>query len=90
MLFMIVERFRNGDAVPVYRRFRDHGRMAPAGVIYIDSWVNAELTCCFQVMDASDRRALDAWIACWADLVDFEVVPVMRSAEAQQMIAPRL
>jgi hypothetical protein len=90
MLFMIVERFRNGDAVPVYRRFRDHGRMAPAGVTYVGSWVGADLTCCFQVMESSNRDALDAWIARWVDLVDFEVVPVMTSAEAQLTIAPRL
>ncbi len=29
VLFMIVEHFRGGDAVPVYRRFRDQGRLAP-------------------------------------------------------------
>ncbi len=30
MLYMIIERFKNGDPVPVYRRFRDQGR-SPAG-----------------------------------------------------------
>jgi len=29
MLYMIIESFKNGDPVPVYRRFRDHGRLAP-------------------------------------------------------------
>ena len=32
MLYMIVESFRGGDAVPVYRRFRDKGRLAPEGL----------------------------------------------------------
>ena len=27
MLFMIIERFRDNDMVPVYRRVRDGGRM---------------------------------------------------------------
>jgi len=90
MLFMIVERFKNGDAVPVYRRFRDHGRLATEAVIYVGSWVSADLTRCFQVMEAADRGALDDWMARWADLVDFDVVPVITSLEAQAAIAPRL
>jgi hypothetical protein len=90
MLFMIIERFRNGDAVPVYRRFKDQGRMAPATVSYIGSWVTPDLTTCYQVMEAPDRDALDEWTARWRDLVDFDVIPVITSAEAQAAIAPRL
>jgi hypothetical protein len=90
MLFMVVERFRSGDAAPVYRRFRAQGRMAPEGVIYINSWVSADLRTCYQVMEAPDRARLEAWIARWADLVDFEVIPVITSAEAAEAIAPRL
>jgi len=90
MLFMIVEHFKNGDAVPVYRRFREQGRLAPAGVNYINSWVTADLTRCFQIMESPDRAMLDQWLAQWADLVDFEVVSVITSAEAAAAIAPRL
>jgi hypothetical protein len=90
MLFMIVERFKNGDPVPVYRRFRDHGRMAPEDVAYIGSWVTPDLSRCFQIMDAPGRTELDAWIAKWADVADFEVTPVITSAEAQTLVAPRL
>jgi len=90
MLFLIIERFKNGDPVPVYRRFRDHGRQTPAGVNYVGSWVSTDLTCCYQVMEAPDRRTLDEWIARWADLVEFEIVPVLTSLEAQAAVAPRL
>lgn len=90
MHFMVVETFKNGDAVPVYRRFRDQGRMAPPGLNYVASWVTSDLTKCFQVMEAPDRALLDEWIARWSDLVDFEVVPVMTSAEAAAAMAPRL
>ena len=31
MLYMVIEHFRGGDARPVYRRFREHGRLAPRG-----------------------------------------------------------
>ena len=87
---MIVERFHDGDAVPVYRRFRDRGRLAPEGLRYVSSWVTEDFRQCFQVMECEDRRLLDEWLANWADLVDFEVHPVMTSPEAASTIAPRL
>jgi hypothetical protein len=90
MLFMIIERFRNGDAVPIYRRFRDQGRLAPPGLEYVASWVTPDFTTCYQVMDAPERSLLDAWIERWQDLTEFEVIPVMTSAEAVAAIAPRL
>ena len=90
MLFMIVERFRNGDPVPVYRRFRDRGRQLPQGVNYIGSWVADDLRLCYQVMEAPGRVQLDDWLSRWADLVDFEVVPVITSAEAVEKVGPRL
>lgn len=89
-LYMVVERFKNGDAVPVYRRFREHGRMAPEGLSYVSSWVDTSFQRCFQLMETDDRYLLDAWIARWSDLVDFEVHEVMESAEAARRIAPRL
>lgn len=82
MLFHVVERFRDGDPGPVYQRFREHGRMTPAGVAYVASWVTDDLTRCFQVMEAESREALDAWIERWADIVDFDVSPVITSDEA--------
>jgi hypothetical protein len=90
MLYMIVEHFKNGDPVPVYRRFRDRGRMAPDGLQYISSWVDEKLERCFQVMETSDRGLVDQWIANWSDIVEFEVFPVMSSKEAAELIAPRL
>jgi Protein of unknown function (DUF3303) len=90
MLFMVIERFRNGDPVPVYRRFRERGRLAPDGLKYIASWVDSRMECCYQVMEADDRVLLDQWMANWSDLVEFEVHPVMTSADAADRIAPRL
>ena len=90
MLFMVVEHFKNGDAVPVYQRFREQGRLAPPGVNYVNSWVTSDLARCFQIMEAPDRALLDQWLARWMDLVDFDVVPVITSAEAAASVAPRL
>jgi len=89
-LYMVVERFRNGDAASVYRRFRERGRMAPEGLTYISSWVNEDLSTCYQVMETVDRSLLEQWMAQWSDLVDFEVHPVMTSQEAAQRVAPQV
>jgi hypothetical protein len=79
---MIIERFRNEDARPVYERFWKSGRLAPDGLRYINSWVTSDLGCCYQVMECDDRALLDQWISAWRDLVDFEVHPVVTSADA--------
>ena len=90
MLYMIIEHFKNQDPVPVYRRFRDRGRLAPEGLRYISSWFDEELEHCFQLMEADDLKPLDEWLANWNDLVEFEVYPVISSQEAAERISPRL
>lgn len=90
VFYMIIERFKDGDPVPVYRRFRDRGRLAPNGLQYISSWVDEKLERCFQVMETDDRNLLDQWITNWSDIVDFEVFPVVSSKEAADSIASRL
>ena len=90
MQFMVIEYFKNRDAKPVYRRFRDSGRLMPEGLSYVASWVDADLSRCFQVMECDDPTLLKHWMANWSDLVDFEVVPVVASAEARAAIEPLL
>ena len=82
MQYMVIEHFRNGDPIPVYARFRAQGRLAPAGLTYVSSWVSDDLTKCYQVMECADRALLEEWIHAWSDLVEFEVLPVISSAEA--------
>ncbi len=77
---MVIERFKDGSA-PVGERFKRCGRMLPDGVVYHASWVDAAAGRCFQVMEAPDRESVDLWVSRWADLVDFEIVPVVTSAE---------
>jgi hypothetical protein len=89
-LYMVVEHFKNKDAVPVYRRFRDRGRMTPEGLDYVSSWVDHKLERCYQLMETHDRALLDEWMANWSDLTDFEVYPVVTSKEAAEKIAPLL
>ena len=88
MLYMVIERFRDGGAAAVFRRFRARGRMLPAGLRYVDSWVAADTGRCFQLMECDDAALFEQWIERWQDLVEFEVVPVVTSAEAAASLAP--
>ena len=83
MLFMVIENFK-GNIEAVGERFRQRGRMLPEGVVYHASWIEADGSRCFQVMEAPTREALDAWIERWRDLVDFEVISVLTSTDYWQ------
>jgi hypothetical protein len=81
MLFMVIEHFKQGDLRSIGERFKRSGRMLPEGITYHASWMEETGARCFQVMEALNRELLNTWIRCWEDLVDFEIVPVLPSAE---------
>jgi len=81
MRYMVIERFTQG-AQAVYERARDSGRMLPEGLEYVESWVTEGLDGCFQLMETDDPALFETWTARWADLADFEIVPVLASADA--------
>jgi Protein of unknown function (DUF3303) len=90
MLYMVVERFKEGGAPEVYRRARDKGRMIPDGLEYVSSWVDLEFKVCYQLMRTEDPSLFAVWTNAWNDLVEFEITPVRVSAEAAEAIAPHL
>lgn len=90
MLYMVVETFRDGDPVPIYRRLRQGGRMMPEGLKYVASWIEEEMHVCWQLMETDDRALLDQWIANWRDLMDFEVHRVLTSQEVQQRMSSKV
>ena len=90
MLYMVIERFKDGAAPDVYRRAQDRGRIMPEGLEYISSWVDLEFTICYQLMRTDDVALFDPWVEAWKDLVDFEIVPVRPSEEAAQVMVQRL
>jgi hypothetical protein len=86
MVYMVIERFREGSVPEIYRRFREKGRMMPAGLEYVSSWIDLDFNVCWQLMQTEDFALLDQWTANWRDLIDFEIVPVRTSAEAVQLV----
>ena len=81
MRYMVIETFRRGPR-PVYERARDRGRMLPEGLRYVESWVDEGLGRCFQLMETHDPALFETWAAEWDDLAEFEIVPVLASADA--------
>jgi hypothetical protein len=91
MLFMVIERFRDNDMVPVYERLRDQGRMLPEGLRFLDSWVEPNFARCFQLMECDDPAILQEWVLGWRGCgVTFEFVPVVPSATTRAMVTKSL
>jgi hypothetical protein len=86
MVYIVIETFKNYDALPVYRRFKEKGRLAPEGLVYLSSWVDEKFRVCFQLMETDDAALIDQWMAQWSDIVDFEVFPVITSEEAVRRV----
>jgi hypothetical protein len=91
MLFMIIERFKDNNMLPIYKRVRDEGRMIPDGLNYVDSWVEPDFSRCFQLMECDDLRLLQEWILNWRGAgMSFEIVPVLTSKETREVVGPFL
>jgi len=86
MLYMVIERFKEGAAPEIYQRFREKGRMMPPGLEYISSWIDLDFNVCWQLMQTEDFALFDEWTDNWRDLMDFEIVAVRTSAEAMEVM----
>ena len=87
MLFMVVERFRNQDAKTIYRRLREKGRMMPDGLTFVSSFVSADVSRCFQLMECDDVTLFQRWVAEWSDLMEIEIVPVTAGKDTGAALA---
>ena len=86
MLFMVIEKFKNREARAVYERFLEKGRMMPDGLVYRESWIEANFDRCFQLMECDDVSLLQEWILSWQDLMEFEIVAVTDSKNTLETV----
>ena len=86
MLYMVIERFK-ADASHIYQRLHEKGRMMPAGLEYISSWIDLDLKTCYQLMQTKDESLFALWTQNWKDLIEFEIIPVRTSAETSRLVA---
>lgn len=85
MTYMVVERFKDRNPKPIYQRLSEKGRMMPEGLVYVNSWIADDFSVCYQLMETKDVSLFDEWISHWKDLMEFEVFPVITSAEARAL-----
>ncbi|MBW8888854.1 MAG: DUF3303 family protein [Fibrobacteres bacterium] len=91
MLFMVIERFRDNDMIPIYKKVREGGRSLPEGLKYIDSWVEPNFSRCFQLMGCDDARLFQEWVLQWRGMgVAMEIIPVVSSKDTREVVAPHL
>jgi hypothetical protein len=91
MLFMVIERFRDNDMVPIYQQVRERGRLLPEGLKYLDSWIEPNFSRCFQLMECDDLRLFQEWVLQWRGSgASIEIVPVVGSKETAAVVAPHL
>ena len=86
MQYMVIEKFKKNKAKEIYQRYEEKGRMLPDGLKYIQSWVDINLDRCFQLMECEDHRLFQEWIESWQDVAEFEIAPVISSAQAKKII----
>lgn len=84
MFYMVIEHFRPEDIPAIYARLAEKGRMMPEGLKYVNSWITVDQTRCYQVMETDDEKLLGIWTRNWADLFEFEIIPVVHSSEMQK------
>lgn len=74
--YMIIERFEPESLAAIYTRLQTKGRGLPDGLHFVDSWLTADGSCVYQIMETDDAALFDVWFKHWEDLVSFEIVPL--------------
>ena len=87
MHYMVYERFKTNAVPEIYRRLKEKGRMMPDGLEYVSSWIDVDLTRCYQLMRTNDASLFPLWTDNWKDLMEFEIIPVRTSAETTELMA---
>lgn len=86
MVYMIIENFHPDKVKELYKRVEEKGRMMPEGVRYINSWIDENVKTCYQVMESDSEEKIKEWVNNWKDLADFQIIPVITSAQAKEKI----
>jgi len=84
--FMVIETYNAEQLKDLYLRFESKGRMLPKGLHYLDSWINEDLSCCYQIMESDSIEKVKKWANQWNDLINFEIIPIISSETAMKII----
>ncbi|MGA7105354.1 MAG: DUF3303 family protein [Candidatus Deferrimicrobiaceae bacterium] len=68
-------------------RFKETGGLPPEGVRMVGRWHAASLNRGFVLAEASDLEAVARWCHRWADLISFEIGPVIDDEGIRKVLA---
>ena len=60
--YMVIETFKSGALDAIYDRLHTKGRGLPDGLFFIESWLAADGSKCFQTMETEDYATFEAWM----------------------------
>ena len=80
--YMVIERFEPSDLEAIYERLHTKGRGLPDGLSFIDSWLTADDSCVYQLMETDNPGLFDIWCEYWSDLVSFEIAELREKPSA--------
>lgn len=86
MLFMTCYTFRPEHRQAAVERFATTGGPPPEGVKMVGRWHDAGMQRGFTLADADDVEAVARWCHQWADLLTFEIVPVLDDEQIMRVL----
>lgn len=86
MTYLIIEKFNPDKVKELYQRLEKEGRMLPVGLKYINSWIDIDVSTCYQIMETSNIGILQEWLTRWDEFATFEIIPVVDSATAKKIV----
>ena len=86
MQFMVSFPLTHRDFKTRVSRFLETGAPPPEGVKLLHRWFTASHSQGFMLVETDDASHLFRWTSEWADLIDFQVEPVITDAEAAPIL----
>ena len=86
MTFLIIENFKKDKVKALYLRLEKEGRLLPEGIQYLSSWIDLDITTCYQVMQADTLGQIQEWLLEWEGFAEFEIIPVIDSDTARKIV----
>jgi hypothetical protein len=86
MIFHISYEYLSEQRDEVHTRFKETGAPPPSGVTMTGRWHSVEGNRGFIVAESSEAEAIGQWLQEWADVLSFEVSPVLTDEQFTQVI----
>lgn len=87
MLYMISYSFKPEHREAAVARFKETGGLPPEGCKMVGRWHSATMGGGFTLAEADSVEAVAMWAHKWADLLSFDVTPVLDDEQVGKVLA---